>query len=590
EGQDMDESHYQFGIEMEPLDGVVLKGSVDKDLTFKTGLSISFLNTSVGYTASLDTMNGLRENGVQLVSSLDRNRTVLGKRGEIAEVRIAGRIEDTPPGFSLLGGRAKPLSGILEQLRKAREDRTVSAVLLNIRSFSAGTGTTYEMRRAIEDLKGAGKRVVAYLEEGGMDLTMYLASAAERVVVCPSSEIIVKGPYAQVMMLKGFLDKIGVEADLVRRGKYKSAVEPFTREELSEEAREEYQDLIDGMYEETTAKIFSARNISTNKTREILEQGAMRPEQAKSLGLVDHVGYYDDAKLAAAELLGRRADDPDRVRTADMRKRMYRRYCWTEPPTVAVVLASGAIVTGPSRSDFLYGSQYMGSETVVNQLRRLRAERSVRAVVLRVDSPGGDGLASDLIWREVDKMRKSGKPIVVSMSDVAASGGYYISCSASRIFADPTTITGSIGVLGGKAVLAGAYGKLGINPEIIKSTEHSDVFSPARKFTGEERKRFQEQIDYFYDDFIIKVSEGRGLEREKVYEIAQGRVYTGVEAMALGLVDEIGTLQDAIDAAAEMANIEEEPKAVYVNQKRGFLQRISGCTNCHGLLGAIDNN
>jgi len=590
EGEDIDESYYQFGVEMEPLDGIVLKGSVDRDLTFKAGLSVNFLNTSVGYTASLDTVDGLRESGVQLVYSVDRNRTVLGKSGEIAEVRITGGIEDVPPGFSLFGGRATSLSRILEQLRKAKEDKTVSAVLLNIRSFSAGTGTIYEIRRAIEDLKGAGKRVVAYLEEGGMDLAMYLASAAERVVVCPSAEIIVKGPYAQVMMIKGLLDKIGVEADIVRAGKYKSAAEQLTREKLSEEAREEYQDLVDGMFDGVTAEIFLARNISMENRKEILKQGAMRPDQAKSLGLVDDVGYYDDAKLVVAELLGRKAQDPDRVGTVGMRKRVYRQYCWVKPPTVAVVLASGAIVTGPSRTDFLYGSQFMGSETVVKQLRRLRVDKSIKAVVLRVDSPGGDGLASDLIWREVTKIRKSGKPIVVSMSDVAASGGYYISCSASKIFADPTTITGSIGVFGGKAVLAGTYDKLGINPEIIKSAEHSDALSPARKFTEEERERLQEQIDYFYDDFVIKVSEGRGLDKEKVHEIAQGRVYTGVRAKTLGLVDEIGTLQDAIEAAAEMANIKEKPRVVYVSQKKGFAGRISGCTTCHGLFGSIDNN
>ncbi len=570
EGEEMEESGYEFGAEVEPLDGVVLKGTIDRDMTFRTGLSINFLNSSAGYVVTVDTANGLRENGAHVAFSLDRNRTILARGGGIAEVRIEGRIEDAPPGFSLFGGSAKSLRRIRAQLRKAREDRTVKAVLLNIKSFSAGMGTTYELRREIEDLRSAGKKVVAYLEEGGMDLAVYLASAADRVVACPSSQIIVKGPYAQVMMLKGFLDKIGVEADMIRAGKYKSAVEPLTREELSEEAREQVQDLVDGMFVEITGKIATARKISTDKMEEILDRAAMWPEQAKRFGLIDHIGYYDDAKLVVAELLGKKEDNPDRVRTAGMRRRIYRSYSWTKPPKVAVLLASGEIVTGRSHTDFLFGSQYMGSETIVRQLRRLRGDRSVKAIVLRVDSPGGDALASDLIWREVEKVKKSGKPIVVSMSDLAASGGYYISCGADKIIADPTTITGSIGVFGGKAVLAGTYEKLGINPETIKSAEHSDAFSPARKFTEEERRLFQEHIDHSYDDFVAKISEGRGLDKNKVYEMAQGRVYTGRKAKMLGLVDEIGTLQDAIDTAAKMAGIKEKPDVVYVSPARGF--------------------
>jgi protease-4 len=586
ENEDIDESRYRFGVEAEPVDGIVFKGSLDRDLTFKAGVLLNFTNAGMGYTATVDTGNGLVENSFQVSSSSERNRSFMTAAGEIAEIRISGRIEDSPPGFSLLGGSAASLEKVTSQLRKAREDRAVVGLLLNIKTFEAGSGTVFEIRREVELVRESGKKVVAYLEQGGMDLALYLASAADRVVVCPSSEVIVKGPHAEVMMLKGLLDKLGVEADVIRAGEYKSAVEPLTREELSPEAREQLQELVDGMFDEVTAGIFRARNIPPQEMTRILDRGISRPDQAKEVGIVDEVGYYDDAKLAMAKLVKKKVYDPDRVKTVSLCDRVYRQYSWVSPPKVAVLLASGSIVTGESRTDFLYGSQYMGSETMVRHLKHLKADRSIKAVVLRIDSPGGDGLASDLIWREVNKFKESGKPIVVSMSDVAASGGYFIACCADRIFADPTTITGSIGVFGGKAVLAGTYEKLGINPEIIKSTEHSDAFSPARKFTDDERRVFKEHIDYYYEDFVSKVAEGRNLAKEDVFKLAEGRVYTGTRALELGLIDEIGTLEDAIEEAAKRAGVREKPRVVYIRRDTGFLGRMSGCGISNGLLGS----
>ena len=585
ENEDIDQSRFQFGAETEVVDGLVFRGSVDRDLSFRAGILVNFANSSAGYTATVDTADGLVENSFQIGSSSERNRSFTTVAGEIAEVRISGRIEDSPPGFSLLGGSAVSLEGVSSQLKKARDDKAVVGLLLNIKTFQAGAATVFEIRRQVEAVREAGKKVVAYLEQGGMDLALYLASAADKVVVCPSSEVIVKGPHAEVMMLKGLLDKIGVEADVVRAGEYKSAVEPLTRETLSPEAREQLQDLVDGIFDEVTAGIFRARDISAEEMARILDRGISRPDEAKGLGLVDEIGYYDDAKLVIARLVEMKAEDPDRIRTVSLRDRTYRRYSWVGPPKVAVLMASGSIVTGESQTDFLYGSQNLGSETLVRQLKCLKADRSTRAVVLRIDSPGGDGLASDLIWREVKKFKDSGKPIVVSMSDVAASGGYFIGCSADRIFADPTTITGSIGVFGGKAVLAGTYEKLGINPEVVKSTEHSDAFSPTRKFTDDERRIFQDHIDYYYEDFVSKVAQGRGLEKDEVFKLAKGRVYTGTRAKELGLIDEIGTLEDAIDDAGKRAGISGEPRVVYVRQDQGLFGRMSGCGTCHGLLG-----
>jgi protease-4 len=495
-------------------------------------------------------------------------------RNQIAEIRISGEIEDITGGFSIFGGRANSLHRITDQLDKARTDESVSGVLLNIKSFRTGLATVQELKKKIDALKKAGKPVVAYLEEGGGDRSLLLASSADRIIISPSSYITLLGPRAEVLMLKGLMDKLGVEADMLRAGKFKSAVEPYTRERLSDEVKEEYQVVIDELYDQLTGPIAQGRDLQLDDLMRMMdERGAWWPEDAREKGLIDEVGYYEDAKSLISELVGS-SKRGEKVKTVRLARRHYTHYDWKYPPKIGVIFASGRIVPGRSYTDWMDGSRSLGSETLVNQIKKASRDPTIRAIILRVDSPGGDGLASDLIWREVKKTSETDKPIIVSMGDVAASGGYYISSSADRIIADPGTITGSIGVFGGKLVLEKTYEKLDLFPEIIKRSEHADAFSSSRRFTEEERQIFQEHINHFYSSFVKKVADGRGLSYEAVDEVAQGRIWTGNQAKERGLVDQLGTLEDAIEIAKERAGIKGDAQIKYITPGRSFFSYL----------------
>ena len=564
------ENQYLLGGELEPIRGILIRGNINQKEEVKIGLTYQFPQSGLGYSASLNEDSDFLRHDFHITYSSEVYQSLYTLRNQIAEVKIEGAIEDVSSGFSLFGERTSSYRRIINQLEKAEEDYSIRGVLLYIRSFRTGFATIQELQKKIESLKEAGKPVVAYLEEGGGDRSLYLASSADRIVVPPSGHLTLLGPRAEILMLKGLMDKLGVEADMVRAGKYKSAVEPLTQKHLSEEVREEYQTVINELHHQLTSTIALGRKMEEEEIERMMEErGAWWPEDAKEKGLIDEVGYYEDAKSLIAELTGS-SKGGEKVKTVHLLKRKYFQYDWKELPKISVLLASGTITSGKSRTNWLDGTRTLGSETLVEQIRRARGDPSIKAIVLRVDSPGGEVTASDLIWREVKKTKEAGKPIIVSMGDLAASGGYYISCSADKILANPGTITGSIGVFGGKFVLEKTYEKLGLYPEVIKRGKHADAFSSSRRFTEEERKIYQEHIDHSYSNFVEKVAEGRGLSYEEVDEVAQGRIWTGSQALERGLIDQLGTLEDAIQLAKEMAEIEGDIKVVYLTPRRPF--------------------
>lgn len=572
--ENIQEKRYIIGGETEPIRGILLRGTLNEKEEFQIGLTYQFPQSGLGYSATLNEDSDFLRHDFHSTFSSEVYQSLYSQRNEIAEIRIEGEIEETSSGWSLFGGRATPLHRIKDQLEKAREDGSISGVLLDIKSFQSGFATVQELKIEIEKIQEEGKPVVAYLEEGGGDRALYLSSSADRIITSPASSITLVGPKAEILMLKGLMDKLGVEADVIRAGRYKSAAEPLTQEHLSEETREEYQFLIDDLHNQLTKSIAEERRIEVEELLKMMEErGAWWPEEAKEKGLIDEIGYYEDAKTLISKLTGS-SKEGENVKTTILTRRKYVQYDWKETPKIGVIFATGNIVSGKSHTDWMNGTVYLGSETLVKQLMDARRDPSIKAIVLRVDSPGGEGTASDLIWREVKRTKESGKPIIVSMGDVAASGGYYISCFADWIIANPGTITGSIGVLGGKLVLEKTYEKLELNSEIIKKGEHADAFSSSRRFTEEERKIYQENIDYFYRSFVKKVAEGRNLSFEKVDEVAQGRIWTGIQAKERGLVDELGTLEDSIEIARKRAGIKGDSRVVYFSPKRSFLSSL----------------
>jgi protease-4 len=472
-------------------------------------------------------------------------------------LRLGGELAETEATdvFGLLStSRAPTLRALIENLRKAKADSRVKAVLLE------GTGFTtpywaklQELRAAIVDFRESGKPVYAYLEYGG-DRDYYVASAADKVFLMPSSTLDLAGVASYELFLKGTLDKIGAEADLHHIGDYKTAVNTFTETGFTPTHREMSESLNRDLYEQIVSGIAESRNKTEADVRALVDEGPFLSEIALSAGLIDDVAYEDEVKDQLRELQGERVRELD---AADYSRVSLDSLGLNRGPRIAVIYASGTIVSGPSGFDPINGP-VVGSESLIDHIRDARDDASVRAIVLRIDSPGGSAPASDAIWRELEitKKQRADRPLIASMSDLAASGGYYIAMPAQAIVAQPSTLTGSIGIFGGKFVTGGVYEKLGANIEATSIGKHAEMNSPARRYNPDELKKVQEQLQSFYDQFVERVAASRGKTPEQIDQIAQGRVWTGRQAQQNGLVDSLGGLADAIAIAKERAQID----------------------------------
>lgn len=423
--------------------------------------------------------------------------------------------------------------------------------MLRLGNLQIGWARLAELRSAIERVRSSGKPVIIYFTSAPSDGEYYLAAAADWLVCPPVSMINLDGLRAEATFYKGLLDKLGIEFEYERVGKYKSAVERYSRTSLSEPAREAREALLDDIFDELTTAIAADRNLSPAQVRELIDGGPYASIEALNAGLIDQIAYEDELDGIINEKIARRARHVD---LPNLAKRTYHRDVWGPAPQVAVVFAAGTMLPGADREDLLAG-EVLGAGTAVAALRAARRDRDVKAIVLRINSPGGSGVATDIIRREVQQTLGK-KPVVVSMADVAASGGYYIACGADSIFACPSTITGSIGVYYGKVNLVGLYDKLGVDKEVSTRGAHAGMYSFHRPFTDDEREILSHQMDMFYDNFLKIVADGRGSTPEQIDSLAQGRVWTGAAARENGLIDEFGGLPRAISSAAHMAGIE----------------------------------
>ncbi len=436
---------------------------------------------------------------------------------------------------------------VLEGLRRAASDDDVRGLVLHIEDLDWGWAKAYEVRDALQEFRSSGKPVYASFESGG-ELEYLIASAADMIVMPPAGVLQLDGLSASSMFLRGALDKLDVRPNFVQSGPYKSAVEQYTRTGMSPAAREAVDAMLDVAYGMLVDSLASARGYSSADVMRILDAGPYVAEDARSAGLVDSLIY--DAEVDSFAL----AEFPDNVATADFADYISHHGTPRTGQRIALITASGTILPGKSRS--VPGEEnIMGSETMIDALREARTRASIKAVVLRIDSPGGSVQASDDIWREVKRLADE-KPVIVSMSDLAASGGYYIAAPAHRIVAQPSTLTGSIGVFGGKLNIGGLFNKAGVNIETVTRGAHAGMMSPYRDFTAEELQRYQQQVDAWYRLFVGRVVEGRGMSFAEVDSVGQGRVWTGLDAWERGLVDSLGGLETALAIARESAGLE----------------------------------
>jgi protease IV len=511
-----------------------------------------------------------------------------------AHIKLSGDLEERPPSADpLTGSLSESFHTKLDRLRKAKNDKEIKALFLEIDGLSAGWGKIDELTRAITDVRASGKKVYAYLESGAAK--DYATALSCDVIVLPEAGwLMLTGIRMEVSFYKDLFEKIGVQADMLHIGDFKGAAEPFTRTSLSEPNKKQLNSLLDDFYDNSLVdRIVKGRKekkFTAADVKKLIDAGPYAAKAALEKGLVDHVGYSGELEKTIKEDLKseeikivknyghKKSEEIDFSSPFAILKLLSPiKITSSTKPKIAVIYASGAIVTGKSGGGLL-GSDTVGSETMVKAIRQADADETVKAIVLRVDSPGGSALASDLIWHELVKCKK---PVIASMSDVAASGGYYISMAARKIYAEPGTITGSIGVVGGKLALGGVWDKVGIKTEVLSRGAHSGILSTHEPFSDSERKTMHGLMKDVYDQFVDKALAGRKkagkeMTRDQLEKLAGGRVYTGRQAKANGLIDELGTLGDAIKAAKKEAHLdpEKEMELLELPKSKGFLDAL----------------
>jgi protease-4 len=489
-----------------------------------------------------------------------------------AHIELKGGYAEGPQMMSLFGDISESLSEVLGRLDKAAKDDAITGVVLKLDGPSIGRGKLNEFRQAISRVKAKGKKVVAYLDSAGSG-DYLVAAGCDEVVMPESGVLMLLGVRSEVSFYKNLFDFLGAKAEMLRVGEYKSAAEPYSRTEMSKEFREELEQVLGDFYDQMVEQVATGRGLTADKVKDAIDNGPHTATAAKELGLITRVAYEDelpailkgdkpDTTIKLAKRYGKKKIDTDFSGLTGMIK-MMNMLMGLEPqarasknPKIAVIHATGMIMPGASSSDFL-GDSTLGSDTLVKAIEKASSDATVKAIVLRVDSPGGSALASDLIWRALEKVEK---PIVASMGDVAGSGGYYIAMGADTIFAEPGTITGSIGVVGGKIALDGLYNKIGITTSVVARGKNSGILSTTTGFTDSERAAMTKLLLDIYKQFTEKAAKGRKMEHEKLEKLARGRIYSGSTAIKLGLIDKLGTLEDAVEHAKQLAKLGPDDK------------------------------
>ena len=512
------------------------------------------------------------------------------KKATVALITLSGSFPEGPTSMGLFGELQQSLSTAIRRIDQAAEDKDVQAVWLRISGLGVGRGKLHELRCAIGRYRKSGKPIYAELTSAGT-AEYLLAAACDEIVMPPSGTLMLPGVRAEVTFYKGLFDKLGIEFDMLQMGKYKGAAEPYTRTEMSAPLRESMEALVDDTYDDMARSIGADRGMKDYKIKTLIDRGLYTAAAARGAGLVDQVVYADQfqqslpKKLKVDEIdfvtkYKKKKVDTDFSGLTGMVKLMElmmggrKSAAAGKQHRIAVVYAVGPIVEGKSATD-LFGDSVIGSTSMVATLRKAAEDDKVAAIVLRIDSPGGSATGSDLIWRETQRIEK---PIIASMGDVAGSGGYYIAMGADRIFAEPGTVTGSIGVVGGKIVLGKLYEKIGLKTEVISRGENSGSFSSNEPFTPEQRKAWTSLLKEIYRQFVSKAAQGRKMEYKELEALAQGRIYTGRMAKANGLIDELGTLKDAIAAAKGAAGLkaDEEVDLLILPKPQTIFEQLFG--------------
>jgi protease IV len=462
------------------------------------------------------------------------------------------------------------LLDIKEAIKRAKSDNKIKGIYLEMDYLQAGMATLEEIRNSLTDFKKSGKFVIAYGEiysEGAY----YLSSVADHIYLNPAGEIEFNGFSAELLFFKGTLDKLGIKPQIFKVGEFKSATEPLVLDKMSDQNRLQYSSFLNSVYSHFLTQISESRKIPATELKNLSDSMVIqKPEDALKYKLITNVGYYDEVQDWIKSKIGVKSTKDIKfvsIKTYQKSKKTDSKGA-SSKNKIAVIVAQGEIVTKKGGSDII------SSEEIAAEIRKARLDKSIKAIVLRINSPGGSALASDVMWREV-VLAKKAKPIIASMSDYSASGGYYMAMGCNKIVAQPSTITGSIGIFG---VLFNMQpflqDKLGITSDRVKTGKYSDILTVTRPLSDAEKRIIQRNVEDGYEKFTSKAAEGRNLTVDSLKKIASGRVWSGVEAKQIGLVDELGGLEDAIAIAAKSAKIEKDYKIRYYPEQKSFLENI----------------
>jgi protease-4 len=498
------------------------------------------------------------------------------KGNSVLVINLDGVVKDYAPKsmnpldeFFAFADEKMGLNEIINAIDNAKNDDNIVGISINTLDVNAGISQTQAIRNKLEEFKESGKFIMAYGDVYNQK-TYYLSSVADSIFMNPLGGIDFKGLSSEVLFFKDLQEKSGVKMEVIRHGKYKSAVEPFLYNKMSDENREQISTFLHAIWDELLTDISQSRNKTTEELNAVADNlWARNATLAIENNMVDGAVYLDEyeAKLKLASNIS--ADgDLSEIMLSDYISTGKGRVISTAGNKIAVIYAQGEIIYGKGNEDLI------GQELIIEALRKARKDKNVKAIVLRINSPGGSALASELIWRELELTKKE-LPLVVSMGDVAASGGYYIACNADRIFAEPTTISGSIGVFGAIPNMSKLADNIGINAEQV-STNKSPNYSLFEPISDDFRAVTTEGVEDIYNTFVKRVSAGRNMSVQAVDSIAQGRVWSGVDAMQNGLVDELGNLEDAISYAAELAAIVDFKVRNYPDYKMNLGEKLSG--------------
>jgi protease-4 len=467
---------------------------------------------------------------------------------------IPDRTSDSPldylslPSFS--SKKYIGLNDIMKTIEKAKTDDRIKGIYLDLNSIDGGMASIEEIRNKLLEFKETGKFIISY-SSSYSQTAYYLATVSDKIYINPQGDLVWKGMSSRVMFYKGMLEKLGIEAQIFRHGQFKSAVEPYMNTQMSEASKLQSVTLIGSIWDDICQKISKARNISVSELNSIAN-GLLINDAASALQykMIDGIMYYDEVLTELKSLSGSGKDNNMFISLSQYNKVKSNKIVKNEAKEkIAVIFAEGDIIDGAKES------RSIGGDWMSEMIRKVRKDKDVKAVVLRVNSPGGSALASEIMWREIDLTNKE-KPVVVSMGNYAASGGYYISCPARYIFAQPNTITGSIGVFGMMPNIQSFMNdKLGITVDGVKTNDYADMGELTRPVNSGEREYIQKGVEDFYKVFITRVADGRKMTTEQVDEIGQGRVWSGLNALEIGLIDEIGGLNDAVMKAVELAGL-----------------------------------